>query len=297
MKKTKTILLVKIGRNKQGESEPSSSITEIKRLTATELAEITKDKSFLADYFGTLKLGQSVRMNCHDFLEAVANYGASFCQDRAISPEKMDEIGLNYSRLLLNILSIFRSFLDHSGKSISRFYGKKSQERDRWKAHLSEIYDSVFAYRFLYKLRNYAQHVGVPPLKFSFTASVEMEGVQLTLDFDRNKLLEERHVWKSALADELQRMKESFPVINILDEWLEAFDNVCNCVLDIKRERTLRAAKRILHYRELHKVEEYCKIGIAEFPAKVEPEKGLKLRMIDFPEVDAYMVVKQDGAA
>ncbi len=291
--KEKNILLVKIDHHRRIDSEDVSEITEIKPLSTGELRKIEEDRAILSDYFSTLELGQSVWLNVQDLLETVVNNGMAFLQERTMSPEALSEVGLNYSRLLLNILSLFRSFLDHTDRSISREYGKDSRERKRWKARLAEIYDSDFAYRFFYKMRNYAQHVGVPPLSFSFSASAEKEGVALALDFVRDKLLEERQIWKSDLASELEKLDEKFPVINVLDQWMESFNSARYSALKIKRPRTLKAAKRILRYREKYNVESTCQIDVAEFSPKDNPEDGLNIRMMDFPEVRAYAVANQ----
>jgi hypothetical protein len=63
---------------------------------------------------------------------------------------------------LLNFLSAFRLFLDHSETRLKRQYGDSSGVVATFKQACSRSYDEVFAYRFLYKLRNYVQHCGLP---------------------------------------------------------------------------------------------------------------------------------------
>jgi hypothetical protein len=66
------------------------------------------------------------------------------------------------NRKLLNFLSAARTFLDHTEAHLKRLYGDGSEEAQRFLTATSEAYDRTFAYRFLYKLRNYAQHCGLP---------------------------------------------------------------------------------------------------------------------------------------
>jgi len=66
------------------------------------------------------------------------------------------------NRRLSNLLSSIRLFLDHSEFAFKRKYGKKSEEVEAFKKYASEKYDSSFSYRFVYKLRNYVQHCGIP---------------------------------------------------------------------------------------------------------------------------------------
>ena len=69
---------------------------------------------------------------------------------------------VDLSRRLLNYLSAVRMFTDQSESTIKREFGSSSERFQRYKEYESELYDSSFAYRFLYKLRNYAQHLGLP---------------------------------------------------------------------------------------------------------------------------------------
>ena len=95
MKKTKekTTVLVRIDHHRRIESEEAIAITEIKPLSVKELEKIAGDRAILSDYFSTLELGQSVRLNVQDLLGAVANNGMAFYSERTISPEKMAGVG------------------------------------------------------------------------------------------------------------------------------------------------------------------------------------------------------------
>jgi hypothetical protein len=46
--------------------------------------------------------------------------------------------------------------------SLKRRYGEKSSNVQKFKQACGDAYDSCLSYRFLYKLRNYAQHCGMP---------------------------------------------------------------------------------------------------------------------------------------
>ena len=69
---------------------------------------------------------------------------------------------LRVNRYLLSFLSSMRTYLDYTETRMIREHGKDSESYQKFKQYTHEAYDGSFAYRFLYKLRNYAQHCGLP---------------------------------------------------------------------------------------------------------------------------------------
>jgi len=74
----------------------------------------------------------------------------------------LEKMIFNLNRLMLNFLSAFRTFLDHTQTNLDRTYGKESENFKIFKKTRSSYYDNYFSYRFLDKLRNYSQHMGMP---------------------------------------------------------------------------------------------------------------------------------------
>ena len=75
-------------------------------------------------------------------------------------------------RILLNWLNSIRLFDDHNRARIVRMYGDPSRELDAYKLARSEIYDEIPSYRFMFELRNYAQHCGEVPVQ----AQIRVDG-------------------------------------------------------------------------------------------------------------------------
>src|SRR5688572_27098226 len=65
-------------------------------------------------------------------------------------------------QLVSNFLGAASAFRDRAASRISRDYGDKSPEAQALKAATSRWFDSSFAYRSMYALRNYAQHHELP---------------------------------------------------------------------------------------------------------------------------------------
>lgn len=166
-----------------GENDRGIKIHALKKVTADEYKQIRADKKTISNYIESSKLARSVQLNQEDFLKFIVDCAADFLASNGIDEEKFEGVDLNLSRLFMNTLGMFRSFLDHTDTTLSHEYGKKSEELKSWKEITAREYDSVFEYRFLYNLRNYVQHLGPPPFHISFSDGKDIEGVSIRLDF------------------------------------------------------------------------------------------------------------------
>lgn len=267
-------------------SEPITTINAIKPIC---FDTFTSDRQAVQDYHRSLRLIKSVQLNVQEFLQSIVNHSSDFLDSREMNEDKFDFITLNFTRLLLNILSMFRSLLDHSDFSISREFGKESVQLRRWKTIQSDQYDNFFEYRLFYKLRNYCQHIGAPPIHISFQDCVEQEGITFRLDIGRDILLEELSVWNVQLINDLKAAPEKIPVLDTLNTWSICFRAISKELLDIKREVAESAAKRILNYRRENDlpsdVGQLCAVFIQAFGAK--PTR-LDLRLHWLPEKQAH---------
>jgi hypothetical protein len=215
---------------------------------AISIDEVRSDNRAMHDYRAATQLGQSVWLNVQDFLASVAASAKEFCDRRTFSEDDLDMLSLAFSRQLANILSMFRSFVDHSDTSILRRFGEDSEQFAAWKAALSGEYDASFSYRLICRLRNYSQHVGVVPMHFSYSATLS-PAISLRIDLSRDALLNERSVWNSQLRQELHATPERMSLLDHLDEWSRSFLAVARARERLERDAALSAARRILSRR------------------------------------------------
>jgi hypothetical protein len=123
---------------------------------------------------------------------------------------------------LRSFLSEFRAFLDYAETYLKKEYGKDSEQVTRLIAIRSREYDANPSYRFVYKLRNYAQHFDVPINGLS-VQSGELDtktgiGKKLvSVNINRDELLNSGFDWKK-----VQRDIEGFPDIFALNPHLDA---------------------------------------------------------------------------
>ncbi len=224
-------------------------VAQIRGLAPIDINGVVADNRVVGNYRDSVNLVQSVWLNVGDFTKSVVTYGKEFLDSKSLSPEQLDDIALNFSRQLLNILSMFRSLLDHSDTALSRDFGKDSEQLKVWEEAKREHYDSSFEYRFFYRLRNYAQHVRMPSLGLSFSATASSPAVSFRVDFSRDALLEEKASWSKQLAADLTSLPEKIPVFQCLDNWSRAFWSISKVLLDIQRSAAMESAERIVSYR------------------------------------------------
>ena len=100
------------------------------------------------------------------------------------APIHADTIQVPIVASIVNFLTAMRMFLDQSELKLKRLDKADGGGRFRtWKTACSSEYDDYFAYRFLYKFRNYVLHVGLPLSTWNISVSLEQseELVRLSL--------------------------------------------------------------------------------------------------------------------
>lgn len=137
-------------------------------------------------------------------------------------------INRNANRLLFNLLSSGRTLIDHQETYLKKRYGKDSEEVSQYKKVTNEVYDSSFEYRFIYKLRNYAQHCGFPIGHFEFEAKNKRDGDRLDINtrlnplFKRDELLHNFDAWGQRVKEDLKNQPKEFPVMWTVGEYYKS---------------------------------------------------------------------------
>lgn len=112
------------------------------------------------------------------------------------------------NKLLMNYLSFLKTFIDVVSNSISKAYKK---ELSVFQKYDSKLYDDLFGYRFLKRLRNYAIHQEMP-LKHIEVSS--RSGIQI---FCKKSALLEFDGW-STVKKEISTLTDSIDVIPYVED-------------------------------------------------------------------------------
>lgn len=141
-------------------------------------------------------------------------------------------------------LTNLRAFDDQTMHALSKRYGKESAECAVFKAACSAEYDRVFAYRFAYRLRNYAQHVGRPIQHSSTRSSDDPADTRVIgeIHFDSDYLLWEYDAW-AVVRDELAAIGGRFPVVPVVESVMKSSDRILAASLLSQEQQLLEAAQ------------------------------------------------------
>jgi hypothetical protein len=178
----------------------------------------------------------------NSILEAIETESLHALQNAALEYGR----GLRY-RFLDWLLSV-KAFLDLTEAQLRRRYGQGSAEFGRFKAATAAEYDSSFSYRFIYRLRNFAQHSAFPPLDGRIRGEVDEETDEarrwLELYLNRDKLLEQWSEW-GPLKQELDALPQEIPVDEHMASAMDSITRVAAAIREIDFPILKRAAEII----------------------------------------------------
>lgn len=136
-----------------------------------------------------------------------------------------------FNRLVGNLLSSARGYLDQTDRILKMVFGEASKERVSFKEECSIQYDSVLGYRLMENIRNYHQHYSLGVASISFP----MKRIEKTVDsqisfsaepyFLRTRLQENKKLSKK-LKDDLLILPERIEVLPHVHDYVEALSSV-----------------------------------------------------------------------
>lgn len=263
---------------------------ETKILSALEFDELSRSCRKLCDFDRELQLKTNVEANHEDFEEFLRE-AVEVLHPGIVEEDILAALVPEANRRLANLMASMRMFLDHTKTRIDRRYGGQSVEHAAFKKATAEQYDGHFEYRFVYKLRDYVQHCGMPvgemimrhdlakTSMLASTATHTADGVRTSasLMFSRDSLLKDFDGWGIIRADLLARPPE-IDARACLEATMVCFRRIFDFILGGAVEETRSAAEAILAVtRGLPGIEDERRIWIGfvhcdaplEWPMKV----------------------------
>ncbi|MBI5402903.1 MAG: hypothetical protein HY959_05855 [Ignavibacteriae bacterium] len=175
------------------------------------------------------KLFRLVELNYREFKSTVKNYLDKFIDNPTADFSEFEFLFLDLNRLILNFLSSVRTYLDHTETRFKREFGAKSDEILLFKKETGEAYDNYFSYRFLYKLRNFSQHCGLPSGSLKINSEAGDKGktiCTLTIFLVRDDLTSKYDSWGEKVTEDLNKKEETFDIVPLIDEKFELLEKL-----------------------------------------------------------------------
>lgn len=163
------------------------------------------------------------------------------------SPEKHWDASLFSA--VVNWLTAVHLFLDHAEAELSRDHGPNSPQLERLNAAMSAQYDTLFGYRFCYKLRNFVLHCGLPPFRTTLTTpdaeSPPWAEQKFRLLLDREELLDRFKKW-STVGHDLRTQNREFEFAPLVDEAMDGLAKVHAVLVRERIERSMSFIDELL---------------------------------------------------
>ncbi|WP_158784081.1 hypothetical protein [Pantoea sp. BAV 3049] len=208
-----------------------NKINEIRPLGNKEIEIYEAQRNMLMEFVNDFSLVEYVRLNYESLMELLNETIIKVAKEPSFIgsyPFKTFPFFLN-TRILNYMMSV-KTLLDHMETSINRQYGEDSTEFFEFKALTGNEFDSKFSYRFMYKLRNFVQHCGMPPLSYTISKSLDETSstlsVELIVYFIRDELIRGFSKWGALVKADLTQMDESFPIMPIFNEHINSIFKV-----------------------------------------------------------------------
>lgn len=145
-----------------------------------------------------------------------------------------DGIRIALITAVVNYLTSMRMFLDHSQADLKRRDAEDGGNRFvTWNQACSDEYDDYFAYRFLYRFRNYIQHVGLPISNLEVSNRMDADGRitgSIFLGESPDHLVNSFDRW-SAVADELKTLSTDIDLSDQIHISMECLNRIAEALL------------------------------------------------------------------
>lgn len=216
--------------------ESDHGIKSLRDLADDEYGRYTEACSTLGRFFKRHSYVLALRMH-KEFIRAYQAH-ARHLADAAASrgtPQARGDVVFDINSRLALWLEAFRLFLNHTETDLKRRHGEDSAQWRTWATSKGWMFDHVFAYRFMYHLRNFL-HVDMPRTDIKLTSAEVSPGVvetELEVTFRRDDLLRGKD-WHARVAADLAAMPERFAVLPLALDLQRAIDELLRTLIEME---------------------------------------------------------------
>jgi hypothetical protein len=149
-------------------------------------------------------------------------------------------VALLFMGEMTNWLASTRLYLESERDFLLDQFGEKSDELGRYRRATSQAFASYPGYRFLYNLRDYAQHCG-PPVSGMMISSDPTGKRVIEMYLSRSELLVARFDWSRHAKELLASWPEQISVMPLIEESMAGFRIIEDELLRILLTRCAKA--------------------------------------------------------
>jgi hypothetical protein len=196
-----------ISENEFSNNEPILQVGGISYLTQQEFDEFEIASRLLKEFQHDIELFNIVIWNLQEYYDSFTIYRNAYLNNHLQGIENRP-IDLELNRCLVNFLASVSNYLTNTEGEIKRKYGESSIIWEKFSKAKSEAFDNYPSYRFLYHLRNYTQHGGLPITKVYYKSkqldeSLEHKTKWIDVVVSKDTLLNANFKWNAKVREDL----------------------------------------------------------------------------------------------
>lgn len=234
-----------------------NNFTVVRHLKPDELKRIGDSLRLVKDYKANNQLFEILTQNYSALLNALKQFSETY-KKGLLTYSNRNLAHLTLNRHILNFLTSFRAYLDHVETNLKRNRGPESSEFKSFKKACANQFDSNFSYRFVYKLRNYVQHCGLPlggfkatliddvgnfeDENFTFIINKPEQQEALSLYFRKNDLIEKFNDWGGMVLPDLEKQPDEIEITEHINSVIKSVQKINEVVRSNDRGRANEAA-------------------------------------------------------
>jgi hypothetical protein len=186
----------------------------------------------LTQFFQERSMYKMISRNFDDFTKSVSFAHKEIKKEIDLVETRM--IQANVNRCIINYLSLVVVYINRLDVILRKKYGNENLKYKDFKQVCSLEYDTFFEYRFIYDLRNFSQHWGMPVSVIGLTKTGD-----LILTIDTDYLLESNFNWKKQIKEEIEKKAGFLNFIPIINQMNKSLINVDKAFINSNLENIL----------------------------------------------------------
>jgi len=216
----------------------------IKNISQEAYDGLKDDSDYLKNTYKQFVVFKYLQLNLKDYFEFIEKLTKVPTANIDYNIVTNQSAVLEANKLILNVLTSFKFFLDNAETYLKRTFGKESQIVKDYVLLTNENYDSSFAYRFLSKMRNYSIHLGFP-----------LEALNLDIDFNNEN--PEKSFCDFELKIDIDKLKNEKSLFGSLHkELIEMDDDIDLRPLITELSHYIMETQKFLNKKQRNEIEE-----------------------------------------
>lgn len=230
----------------------------IKNISQETFDKIRVDSEILKTAYTQFVIFKNVQINGAEYSEFLDKISDLHIGTVDIKIAHSQELLFQANRVILNLLSSFKFFIDNGEAHLKRKYGKDSETAKEFRKLTSNEFDNVFAYRFLIKLRNYSLHLGFPLQGLELKAEKNIQtpikttgSLQLSIDIDLIK--KEKSLLGKIVYDDIKNLEEDIDLKPLIAELSSSILKIQKFIFTKQKEEIENAISNLETYAGKYK--------------------------------------------